>query len=217
MSKINLGICDEVRITREGICSLLKDAGDLEIVLMAENLHVLLDDLKNTQVNILIIVVHSFNASVSNLITQVSAQYPRTRMLIISADHDEESVLKAIKAGAKGFLSKDTTREQLIEAIYTVRNGHDFFSNSITMLLLNKYITKIKAADDRPDIKSLTSREIEIMKMWGNSYTNKEIADKLFLSVRTVETHKNHIMQKLRLKTSVDMVKFAIRNNIIDL
>lgn len=217
MSKINLGICDEVRITREGICSLLKDAGDLEIVLMAENLHVLLDDLKNTQVNILIIVVHSFNASVSNLITQVSAQYPRTRMLIISADHDEELVLKAIKAGAKGFLSKDTTREQLIEAIYTVRNGHDFFSNSITMLLLNKYITKIKAADDRPDIKSLTSREIEIMKMWGNSYTNKEIADKLFLSVRTVETHKNHIMQKLRLKTSVDMVKFAIRNNIIDL
>ncbi len=63
----------------------------------------------------------------------------------------------------------------------------------------------------------LSSREIEIMKLWGNSYTNREIANTLFLSVRTVETHKNHIMQKLNLKTSVDMVKFAIRNNIIEI
>jgi two-component system response regulator NreC len=85
------------------------------------------------------------------------------------------------------------------------------------MLLLNKYVSRLKSDDERSDIRSLSNREIEIMKMWGNSFTNKEIADKLFLSVRTVETHKNHIMQKLNLKTSVDMVKFAIRNNIIDL
>jgi two-component system response regulator NreC len=132
-------------------------------------------------------------------------------------NNDEEAVLRTIKAGAKGFLAKDTTRDELVEAIYTLRSGYDFFSNSITVLLLNKYIKKLKTDDERPDISSLSSREIEIMTMWGNSFTNKEIADKLFLSVRTVETHKNHIMQKLNLKTSVDLVKFAIRNNIIEL
>jgi two-component system response regulator NreC len=214
---INLGICDEVRITREGICALLKDTEEMAIILKADNPRSLIEELKTTQVNILILVVHSFNVSISNLLVQISTGFPRTRMLIISASNDEESVLRSIKDGAKGFLAKDTTREELIEAIYTLRNGYDFFSNSITVLLLNKYIKKLKTDGDRPDIKSLSSREIEIMKMWGNSYTNKEIADKLFLSVRTVETHKNHIMQKLNLKTSVDLVKFAIRNNIIDL
>jgi DNA-binding NarL/FixJ family response regulator len=216
-NSISLGICDEVRITREGICALLKDADDMEFIIKADNSEALIDELKATPVNILLIVVHSFNYSISNLLVQISTGFPRIRMLIVSASNDEVSVLKSIKAGAKGFLAKDTTREELIEAIYTLRNGYDFFSNSVTMLLLNKYIKKLKTDDDRPDIRSLSTREIEIMKMWGNSFTNKEIADKLFLSVRTVETHKNHIMQKLNMKTSVDLVKFAIRNNIIDL
>ena len=67
------------------------------------------------------------------------------------------------------------------------------------------------------NIKNLSTREIEIIKLWGNSQTNKEIADKLFISVRTVESHKNHIMQKLNLKTAVDLVKFAIKNSIIEI
>jgi two-component system response regulator NreC len=162
-------------------------------------------------------VVHTFQAQITNLLNTLGVSYPRVRVLIISASNDEESVLKTIKAGAKGFLAKDTSREELIQAIYTLRSGYDFFSNSITVLLLNKYIKKLKTDEDRPDVSNLSSREIEIMKMWGNSFTNKEIADKLFISVRTVETHKNHIMQKLNLKTSVDLVKFAIRNNIIEL
>jgi two-component system response regulator NreC len=215
--KIILGVFDELKITQEGISALLQQTEDIQVILKAGHQATLIEELKATPVNILIVVVHTFNASFANLIVQVSSVFPRTRILVISVSNDEEAVLKTIKAGAKGFLAKDTSREELIEAIYTLRNGYDFFSNSITVLLLNKYIKKLKTDDDRPDIRSLSSREIEIMKMWGNSFTNKEIADKLFLSVRTVETHKNHIMQKLNLKTSVDLVKFAIRNNIIDL
>jgi two-component system response regulator NreC len=215
--KIRLGIYDELKITQEGICALLKTADDIEISLKVDLRNQLLADLKLTTVNVLIIIVHAFNAQFTNLLMQISTAHPKVKILIISLNNDEEAVLKTIKAGAKGFLAKDTTRNELIEAIYSLRNGYDFFSNSITVLLLNKYIKKLKTDDERLDIRSLSTREIEIMKMWGNSFTNKEIADKLFISVRTVETHKNHIMQKLNLKTSVDMVKFAIRNNIIDL
>jgi DNA-binding NarL/FixJ family response regulator len=215
--KIRLGIYDEFKITQEGICALLKTADDIEISLKVDLHDQLLADLKLTTVNVLIIIVHAFNAQFTNLLMQISTAHPKVKILIISLNNDEEAVLKTIKAGAKGFLAKDTTRNELIEAIYSLRNGYDFFSNSITVLLLNKYIKKLKTDDERLDIRSLSTREIEIMKMWGNSFTNKEIADKLFISVRTVETHKNHIMQKLNLKTSVDMVKFAIRNNIIDL
>lgn len=214
---IKLGILDELQLTREGIAALLKPVEDIEITLTISQHNSLLDELKSNPVNVLILVIHSFTSIYTNLIVQLASHYPRIRVLVISVSNDEEAVLKSIKAGAKGFLAKDTSRTELLEAIYSLRNGHEFFSNSITVLLLNKYIRKLKTDDDRPDIRSLSSREIEIMKMWGNSFTNKEIADKLFLSVRTVETHKNHIMQKLNLKTSVDLVKFAIRNNIIDL
>jgi two-component system response regulator NreC len=215
--KIRVGIFDELRITQEGISALLQNVEDIEMVVKADLREQLLDNLKATSIHVLIIVVHNYNVQFSNLVAQLSTIHPKVNLLVISVHNDEEAVLRTIKAGAKGFLARDTTRNELVEAIYTLRNGYDFFSNSITVLLLNKYIRKLKTNDDRSDIKSLSSREIEIMKMWGNSFTNKEIADKLFLSVRTVETHKNHIMQKLNLKTSVDLVKFAIRNNIIDL
>lgn len=94
--------------------------------------------------------------------------------------------------------------------------GHDYYSDSITQLLLNRYISNLEPASDDDD-DALSARQIEILKLWGESYSNQEIADKLFISVRTVETHKNHIMQKLNLKSTVDLVKYAIKSNIIKL
>ncbi|MBO7497455.1 MAG: response regulator transcription factor, partial [Salinivirgaceae bacterium] len=96
--------------------------------------------------------------------------------------------------------------------------GHDYYSDSITQLLLNRYISSsnIPVGDDN-DEEALSARQIEILKLWGDGFSNQEIADKLFISVRTVETHKNHIMQKLNLKSTVDLVKYAIKSNIIKL
>lgn len=217
MGKIHLAIFDEHTLAREGICSLLQNVGDFHVRILADSKNVLTEELKKEQIHILIINVHMMNIRMLNHIMQIRISFPGIKILIISAHDDEESVIKIIKAGAKGFLSKETERSELIEAIYTLRHGHEYFSKSITRLLLNRYIHKIKNDNSFTDIKNLSKREIEILKLWGSSLSNKEIADKLFLSVRTVETHKNHIMQKLNLKTSVDMVKFAIRNNLIDI
>jgi two-component system response regulator NreC len=217
MNKILLGIFDEHKLTQEGISSLLRSIGEVEIALVANTKSQLLECLKLTPPHLLIINLHEPNAPILNLITQITLQHPRVRILIVSVLNSEEVILKTIKAGAKGFLSKDTDKNELIEAIYTLRSGYDYFSKSITHILLNKYIHKLKTDEAAAGINTLSSREIEIMKLWGNSMTNKEIADKLFLSVRTVETHKNHIMQKLNLKTSVDMIKFGIKNNIIEI
>ena len=189
----------------------------MDIVIKVFQRDQLITSLKSTTVSVLIINLHDTDPSSFNLIEEVCNAFPAIKTLLISVLEDEEAILKSIKAGAKGFLAKDTERNELIEAIYTLRSGYDYFSQSITHLLLNSYIAKLKQDDEKPGGHMLTSREIEIMKLWGNSYTNREIANSLFLSVRTVETHKNHIMQKLNLKTSVDLVKFAIRNNIIEI
>ncbi len=217
MNKIILGIYDEHKLLQEGLIMLLKDIDDVEIRIKANSRNQLSESLRIFQPHILIINMYELDTPNLNFITQISVNYPKIKMLVVSIRNEEGAVLKTIKAGAKGFLSKDTDRNELIEAIYTLRNGFDYFSKSITNLLLNNYIHKLKAEDNSSDIRNLSSREIEILKLWGSSLTNKEIADKLFISVRTVETHKNHIMQKLNLKTSVDMVKFAIKNNIIDI
>jgi two-component system response regulator NreC len=195
----------------------LQQTAGFEVVLKVTQQDQLLNELKITPVHVLIINLHHCSNQCISLISKVSCGCPRTGVLVISASNDEETVLKTIKAGAKGFLARDTDPGSLTEAVYTLRNGHDYFSHSITLLLLNKYLTRLKGDEEVQVTKNLSSREMEIMKMWGNSMTNKEIADKLFLSQRTVETHKNHIMQKLNLKTSVDLLKYAIRNNIIEL
>ena len=103
------------------------------------------------------------------------------------------------------------------EAIFTVRNGHDFYSSAITSLLVSNYTNLIRN-EQNPKIKNvdkLSKRELEILSLWGEGLQNSEIAEKLFISIRTVETHKNNIMQKLGMHTTVDLIKFAIRNNLI--
>jgi len=216
---IHIGIFDEHKIVQEGICSLLEDADDIHVAIKADEKASLTENLRNTAVHILILNIHNLSTNIQNLISQLAITFPKIKILVISVHNEEEFILKIIKAGAKGFLAKDTDRNELIEAIYTIRNGYDYYSKSITHLLLNRYISNLKSEDglSSDSLKNLSARETEILKMWGKSYSNKEIAEKLFISVRTVESHKNHIMQKLNLKTIVDLVKFAIKNNLIEI
>ncbi|MBA4408590.1 MAG: hypothetical protein C0397_04115 [Odoribacter sp.] len=216
---IDIALFDEHKLVLEGISGLLSGITDIRIVLHCDNRDVLTEKLKSMQIHVLIMNMHDISVRNLNLIVQLNITIPKLKILIISVIDSEEIVLKTIKAGAKGFLGKDSDRNSLLEAIYTLRNGHDYYSKSITHLLLNRYISSLKADEmnQNTDIGNLSSRQIEILKLWGESYTNQEIADRFFISVRTVESHKNHIMQKLNLKSTVDMVKFAIKNNIIEI
>jgi len=216
---IDIAIFDEHRLVSEGLTGLLSDVNDLRVVLVCNDRNVLINKIKSIQVHVLILNLHDISARNYNLIVQLTISNPKVRILISTVLDSEDIVLKTIKAGAKGFLGMDSDKNDLIEAVYTLRNGHDYYSKSITHLLLNRYISNLKndELDQNPNMVSLSSREIEILKMWGESHSNQEIADHFFISVRTVESHKNHIMQKLNLKSTVDMVKFAIKNNIIDI
>lgn len=168
------------------------------------------------------IVVKNIPKITSDDITEVEEiqrVHTRAKVLVISFSENEETIFNIIKVGVKGFLSHDATRQDLFEAIYSLRNGYDYFSKCITNILLNRYVSSIQNNEkpENEEVEKLSSREIEILSLWGSSYTNPEIADTLHISIRTVETHKTHIMQKLNLKTQVDLIKYAIRNNIIDL
>jgi DNA-binding NarL/FixJ family response regulator len=219
MSSVSIGICDENRIFLAGMASLLAHTEGVKVELLCPNQSMLLEMLKAAPVNVLIINMHSVDGPVVDLLKKIQQSYPKVKTLVVSVHNTEEMVLKTIKAGANGFLANDAEKDDLLEAIYTIRNGFDYFSKSIAHILVNRYVDGIKNDDKtlRPNMQSLSARQIEILKLWGANYSNKEIAEKLFISLRTVETHKNHIMQKFNLKTTVDMVKFGIRNKLIDI
>ena len=216
---IDIAIFDDHKLVLEGLAGLLNGISDFRVVLNCDDRNVLTEKLKSIQVHVLILNMHDISVRNLNLIVQLTISSPKLKILIVSVIDSEEIVLKTIKAGAKGFLGKDSDRNSLLEAIYSLRYGHDYYSKSITHLLLNRYISSLKTDElnQNAEINNLSSRQIEILKLWGESYTNQEIADRFFISVRTVESHKNHIMLKLNLKNTVDMVKFAIKNNLIEI
>jgi DNA-binding NarL/FixJ family response regulator len=216
---INIGIFDEHKLVLDSMAQYVESISECKVVMGCNDRSQLLEKLKQAQVNVLIMNMHDISTRNLNLIVQLSISSSRLKILVVSVINSEEIILKTIKAGAKGFLGKDSDRNDLAEAIYTLRNGHDYYSKSITQLLLNKYINNIKMdeSDSAININALSTRQIEILKLWGDGASNQEIADKLFISVRTVESHKNHIMQKLNMKSTVDLIKFAIKNNIVDI
>lgn len=216
---IDIAIFDEHKLTLQGVSGLLSEISDVKLIFGCRDRGVLTEKLRKIKINILILNLHEISVRNLNLIVQLKIINPNLRILIMSAIEGEEIVLKTIKAGAKGFLGKDSTLNDLLEAIYTLRNGHDYFSKSITHIVLNRYISGInnEGISEKTEINQLSARQLEILKLLGESLSNQEIAERLFISVRTVESHKNHIMQKLNLKSTVDMIKFAIKNNIIDI
>jgi len=215
---IDIAIFDEHNLILQGISSLLSGISDFRVVLTCNNRNQLAGKLKARRVHIIIFNLNDVSVRNLNLIVQLRITDPNLKILVLSSVEGEEIILKTMKAGAKGFLGKDTTLNDMAEAIYALRNGHDYFSNPLTHILLNRYISKLNEPGNisTTGIEQLSARQVEILRLWGESYSNQEIAEKLFISIRTVETHKNHIMQKLNLKNTVDMVKFAIKCNIID-
>lgn len=215
---INIGIYDEHKIMARGLQLIFSQVSDFEVVFFTHSKAKLNECIKNRSLHVLVINMHDTSIRNMNLIIQLSLANPKTKLLIVSYDNSEETILKIVKSKAKGFLGRDASQRDLIEAVYTLRNGFDYFNNSINQVVLNQYINDFdKDPGRQSDIDQLSERQLEILKLWGKSYSNQEIADELFISVRTVESHKNHIMQKLKLKSTVDLVKFSIKNNIIEI
>ena len=213
---INIGIYSSHKLILEGLARLIRESTDLRLMAGESSLSSLiaLDELKD--LHILILNPSDLDKPVLGLIERLGKRTPRLKILILSSSEDERAILQTVKAGAKGFLGPESDAGNLLEAVYSLRNGHDYYSKSITTLLLKQYVSHIQGGEEQVGVDSLSVRELEVLKLWGGSYTNSEISEKLFISVRTVESHKNHIMQKLNLRTAVDLVKFGIRNNIIE-
>jgi DNA-binding NarL/FixJ family response regulator len=211
-------IVDDHQLVRDGIKSLISTAKNIEICGEASSAAELFEIITTVDANLVILDISLPDMSGIEITKKIIKEYPGINVLILSMHVNEEFVFNAIKAGAKGYLPKNTTRKELLEAIYTIIRDEEYFSEQISNLILKSYIKKAKQGNKPGEQKeTLSGRETEILKLVAEGASNKEISEKLFISIRTVESHKNHIMQKLELKSVVDLVKYAIRNKIIEI
>ncbi|OYT17247.1 MAG: hypothetical protein B7C24_03605 [Bacteroidetes bacterium 4572_77] len=187
---IRVVIKDSNRIVCEGVKALIADVNDIEITDFYNTAEELTRRVRLSLPNI--ILYHSYLSNADDVaeIKKIANDYNKARILVLSLNTQESFILKSIKAGAKGFLTKDTTRSELVEAIYTLRSGYDYYGKSITNILLNSYMKKSGESDGPLDkqLSVLSDRELEVLKHFSESYTNSEIADKLFFSI----TQLNH-------------------------
>ena len=217
MEKIKLILVDDHQLVRTGIANLLSGEASFEIIGEASESREMFDLLRQLQPDIAVLDIALPGMSGIEITKKLHNDYPGIRILILSMHTSEEFIFNAINSGARGYLPKNTSRRELIEAIYAIHRGEEYFAESISNVILKSYIKKAKSnsSDDENKENLLSKRELEVLKLFAEGMTNQEIANKLFISIRTVESHKNHIMARLELKTTVDLVKFAIRNNIV--
>jgi len=219
MEKIKVLLVDDHQIVRDGIKRILKDESDIELIGSVSSGKEALDFVKCTPPDVVIADLSMPNMSGIELTERLKGLHPSINVLILSMFNNEEYIVSAIQAGAKGYLPKqDSTTEILLEAIRTIANGDEFYSPSISKIVIKSFVNSVKntSVSDIAKKQQLTSREKEILKLYVEGYTNNEIADKLNLSVFTIKTHKNNIMQKYNFKSTVEMIKFALRNNIVE-
>ncbi len=216
---INVSIIDEYPVICEALSALISNADDIEVVSCNTSADEFIVGMQKNLAHIAIIVVHKERPKIIEDIKVLMQRFPKLKILVLSLKGNELFTLKLIKVGAKGHLSSDTGRSEILEAIYTLRNGYEFYAKTITNLLLNSFLNSDNSNKKEKEKlqKELSNREMEVLKLFAEGMSNRQIADKLFISVRTVETHKTNIMKKINIKTTVDLVKFAIKNNIIEL
>ncbi len=146
---------------------------------------------------------------------QIASQEPDTKVVILSMHQDEGYVLKALKAGARAYILKNSAEADLIRAVRTVADGKSFFSPVISKMLLEDYVRQIRDKHVEDSYDLLTPREREVLQLLAEGRTNKEVANLLHLSVYTVDAHRGNILQKLNLHGVPEMVLYAVRKGII--
>jgi two-component system, NarL family, response regulator DegU len=212
MGKIKVVLADDHVVVRNGIRVLLENEGEIEVIGEASNGKEALEVAHRLQPDVLILDIRMPVMTGLEASSKIQDYAPHTKVLILSMHNDEEYILQSVECGASGYLLKDTSKEEFIKAIHTVYQGGKYFSGDISKVLVESYLQARGGFQDKPSPKArtdydLTKREKEILSLIYQGMANKEIADRLNKSIRTIETHRFNIMKKMKVNNVVELLK----------
>ncbi len=215
MSAIRILLADDHIVMRRGLRFLLESQKDFSVVGEASDGREAVQQAEALHPDVAVLDIAMPNLSGLEAAQRIAAQNPRVGIVILSMHSDEGYVLRALKAGARSYLLKDSAEGDLIEAIKAVNHGKTYFGNEISSMLVEDYIRDIRARGLEDTFETLTSREREILQLVAEGNSNKEIANQLNVSPYTIETHRRNLQEKLNLHTVADLILYAVRKRII--
>ena len=147
---------------------------------------------------------------------QIKKILPDVKVLVLTMHENDEYVFQALRAGASGYMLKEAADTELITALHVVHDGHFYLSPTAQSVMVGDYLQRVKSGEEKDSYSNLTEREREILKLVAEGYTNNQIAERLVISPKTVDTHRTHIMDKLNLHSRAELVKYAMRRGLLE-
>jgi two-component system response regulator NreC len=215
VKKIRILLADDHNVMRRGLRLLLESQPEFSIVGEASDGRQAVEQAETTTPDVVVLDIAMPNLSGIEAAHRIMSMRPETAIVVLSMHSDEGYVLRALKAGAKGYLLKDSAEGDLIEAIKAVSEGKTFFSPEISKMLVEDYVREIRARGFEDSYELLTPREREILQLLAEGKSNKEIAALLNLSLYTIETHRRNLQDKLNLHSFAELILYAVRKRVI--
>jgi DNA-binding NarL/FixJ family response regulator len=215
MSKLKILIADDHTLVRQGIRKILEERTDWSVVAEANDGRDAVKLALEVHPDVAILDVAMPQMNGIDAAAQIVRRAPSIQVLMLSMRADDASISRALRAGARGYLLKDSADTDLIRAVTAVAAGESFFSPAVASVMLDDYVRHLadKGVGDRFD--ALSEREREIFQLVAEGQSNKKIAELLCISPTTVETHRAHILQKLDLHSTAELVLYAVRRGVI--
>jgi DNA-binding NarL/FixJ family response regulator len=214
-SRVTVMIADDHPLVRSGLRILLERGGEFEVIAEASNGDEAIDLAVRHKPDVILLDVGMPRLNGPDAARSILEKLPKTRIVMLSMHSDEAYVLRALKAGARGYLLKVSPEADVLEAVRAVAAGKTYFSSSIKKLLVEEYVIEAQRRGVEDSYDLLSRREKEILQVLASGKTNREIADLLFISITTVETHRNNIFQKLNLHSLAELILYAVRKGLV--
>lgn len=217
MDRIRVLLADDHTLIRSGIATLLQSSKDIQVVGEAEDGEEAIRKTGELQPDVVVIDLSMPKLSGIEATKILKRKYPDTQVLVLTMHENEAYVFQILKSGASGYVLKSAGKEELSTAIRAVAKGEKFFSPRISQLMAEGYVRRVDqkvGGSQQPDVP-LTRREREILALVVRGLTNQQIADQLYISPRTVDTHRTNIMQKLDIHDVANLVRYALEHGVV--
>ncbi|MGE5301199.1 MAG: response regulator [Acidobacteriota bacterium] len=209
---IRILIADDHRIVREGLKQILAETPDMIVVDEASNGQEVLGKVWENDYDVVLLDISMPGRSGLDILKQLKNERPKLAVLVLSMYSEEQYAMRALRAGASGYMTKESAPDELIEAIRKVSTGRKYISPTVA----EKLAVSLEANDERPAHENLSDREYQVMCMIASGKTIKTIADELSLSVKTVSTYRTRILEKMRMKNNAELTHYSIQNRLVE-
>jgi two-component system response regulator NreC len=215
MRKIRILLADDHTVMRSGLRALLERQSDFQVIGEAADGHQAVELAEKLSPDVAVVDVAMPRLNGLDATQQITSKYPAIAVVVLSMHSDEGYIIRALKAGARGYLLKDSAEADLISAIRAVHEGKAFFSPVISKMLAEDFVRQIRERGVSDSYELLTMREREVLQLLAEGKSNKETAAVLNLSPYTIETHRANILEKLRLHSTPELILYAVRKGVI--